>query len=122
MFKKCSGLVGAHYPERSYKIFIINAPWYFSAGWSILSPFLDPRTRQKVHIIRGNAKKALATYCDSNALPPEVGGSDSVKFGESEAEQGMWQLVRTLNAAHGYPTRPDFCVPKLVKAADDGDD
>lgn len=119
MFKKCSALVGAHYPERSYKIFIVNAPWYFSTGWSILSPFLDPRTRQKISIVRSNAQKALAPYCDAHFLPREIGGTDTVRFGESDAEKGMWELVKRLNDAHGFPTRPDFCVPHLVKGGDE---
>ena len=28
-------MVGAHYPERSYKIFILNAPWWFSVVWKV---------------------------------------------------------------------------------------
>ncbi|CAM9785193.1 unnamed protein product, partial [Sphacelaria rigidula] len=28
-------MIGAHYPERSYKIFILNAPWWFSLVWKV---------------------------------------------------------------------------------------
>ncbi|CAN0508088.1 unnamed protein product, partial [Laminaria digitata] len=28
-------MIGAHYPERSYKIFILNAPWWFSVVWKV---------------------------------------------------------------------------------------
>lgn len=28
-------MVGAHYPERSEKIFILNAPWWFNVVWKV---------------------------------------------------------------------------------------
>lgn len=33
-------MIGAHYPERSYKIFILNAPWWFSIVWKVMPRFL----------------------------------------------------------------------------------
>lgn len=28
-------MIGAHYPERSFKIFILNAPWWFNVVWKV---------------------------------------------------------------------------------------
>lgn len=36
------------YPETLYKMFIVNAPWYLKALWAIVSPFLDPITKEKI--------------------------------------------------------------------------
>lgn len=38
-------LCQAHYPERADKVFIVNAPMFFSALWKIISPIMDPRTK-----------------------------------------------------------------------------
>jgi hypothetical protein len=32
---KSAKLIGAHYPERSLKIFILNAPWWFNMIWKV---------------------------------------------------------------------------------------
>lgn len=41
------------YPETLHMMLIVNAPFIFKAGWTIVSPFLDPitKTRIKVGII-----------------------------------------------------------------------
>ena len=41
-------VMGRHYPERCHKIFLVNAPWSFSVVWSLIKPFLDPVTANKV--------------------------------------------------------------------------
>lgn len=28
-------IISAHYPERSFKIFVINAPWWFNVVWKV---------------------------------------------------------------------------------------
>ncbi len=39
-----------YYPERMYKIFIINAPWVFPVIWTMVKLFMDPVTLTKVQI------------------------------------------------------------------------
>lgn len=43
--KKTIGIANAHYPERSYLIFIVNAPSFFSWVWSMIKPFINVNTQ-----------------------------------------------------------------------------
>lgn len=46
--KRASSFTGAHYPERSAHIFIINIPGWFNMIWRMVKPMIDPVTREKV--------------------------------------------------------------------------
>jgi hypothetical protein len=46
--KRASAFTGAHYPERSSMIFIINIPGWFNMIWRMIKPLIDPVTREKV--------------------------------------------------------------------------
>jgi hypothetical protein len=46
--KRASAFTGAHYPERSAHIFIINIPGWFNMIWRMVKPLIDPVTREKV--------------------------------------------------------------------------
>jgi hypothetical protein len=39
------------YPERLHRFFIINAPWFFTAIFALVSPFMDSVTRAKIQIL-----------------------------------------------------------------------
>ena len=51
------------YPDRAYKIFIINSEFLLSATWKIVSPLLDKRTLQKIQVIK---EKELLKYIDKD--------------------------------------------------------
>jgi len=38
-----------HYPERLGKAFINNVPYFVNLFFKLIMPFVDPRTREKVH-------------------------------------------------------------------------
>lgn len=48
--KRASSFTGAHYPERSAHIFIINIPGWFNMIWRMVKPLIDPVTREKVRL------------------------------------------------------------------------
>lgn len=37
-----------HYPERLYRAYICNPPWIFKGFWKVISPFIDPVTKEKI--------------------------------------------------------------------------
>ncbi|EZG51417.1 CRAL/TRIO domain protein [Gregarina niphandrodes] len=113
MLKRCSQVIGQHYPERAHKIFVVNAPGWVSWIWSTITPFLDPITTKKISIIKKGKDhiKEITEFCDVQDLPPEIGGSDSIMLGHSEAEQGMLAFVKTVNEKHNVPTEVDSCRP-----------
>jgi hypothetical protein len=62
------------YPERLKHFFVINAPWYFTAIWSVVKPWIDPVTREKMQIIGTDYLPTLLKYIDIEQIPAELGG------------------------------------------------
>lgn len=46
-----------NYPETNGGVFIVNAGWVMSTIMGIVGPFIDPKTRSKIHVITGDGKK-----------------------------------------------------------------
>ena len=53
-----------NYPENMGAMFIVNAPWTFTAIWSIVKNFLDERTTKKIQIIGSDFQKKLLEVID----------------------------------------------------------
>ena len=105
-------VTAAHYPGRCEKCFIVNAPYWFSALWSICSPLLDPKTKKQVGLDRvlspvvapmltrpshvqiviygSDYKKALCDYIGSSQVPVEFGGTSDVALGASDQEKQLF--------------------------------
>lgn len=49
--KKSISIANCHYPERSFVIYIINAPQWFSMFWKIIKPMIHSNTQKKVRIL-----------------------------------------------------------------------
>jgi len=86
--KEIISACGAHYPERADKVFVINAPRFFTGIWNIISPIVDPRTRAKINIATGDRTK-LFEYIDEACVPAVFGGSDPTPPGEAPEELDM---------------------------------
>lgn len=69
-----------NYPETLKKIFIINAPIYFTAVWTVIKPWLDPVVLSKVEILGTNYLPALLTMIDIEEIPVEFGGKKVVNW------------------------------------------
>jgi len=108
-----------HYPERSFMMIIVNAPWGFSTIWNLIKRFLDPEYAKQIQIFSSisKAKSELLKHIASENLPVRYGGSCScqpiMENGKSEDdpksqihggcfyyspdELQMRQLVRDVN-------------------------
>jgi len=64
----------AYYPERLYKLMIINSPWYFHALYGIFKPFIDPKTRNKIMILGADFLADMTKVIDITNIPEEYGG------------------------------------------------
>lgn len=86
--KDCASVTGAHYPERSATIFVINVPGWFNLIWKAISPFVDPVTKEKVRILKGktNILNDFLTRIPMENIPPEYGGQ-SMPLGQSPEEE-----------------------------------
>lgn len=66
-----------YYPETLHRLFVINAPWYFSTMYTMFKPLVDKRTRDKVKVIGSNYHAALQECIDLKDIPEEYGGTYS---------------------------------------------
>ena len=65
----------AYYPERLYRLYMINAPWFFTAIWAMIRPWLDPITANKIQIIGSNFHEILRQEINEDQIPPLYGGT-----------------------------------------------
>jgi len=94
-----------HYPNRSYLIFMINVPMWFSFIWRhVISPLLDTQTRSRTHIHGSNYIQALSQHIDIEDIPMEYGGKCRCKGDcrfTSDIELALKSLVVKNNSKEG---------------------
>lgn len=73
--RKVLGSDQTYYPERLSKMFIINAPVFFTGIWALVSNFIDPVTALKIQIIGADYLPKLLEYIDVSHIPVENGGT-----------------------------------------------
>jgi len=42
--KLAASIAQDNYPETLYKMFVVNAPWYFTVIWAVAKNFVDKKT------------------------------------------------------------------------------
>jgi hypothetical protein len=97
--KRASSFTGAHYPERSGTIYVINVPSWFSVIWNVVKPMVDDVTKKKIKILRYGQEaitKALMEKIDIENIPPEYGGT-SMPLGQSPEELQFMTHFEALN-------------------------
>jgi hypothetical protein len=96
---KAASIGQDRYPECMGKFYIVNAPWTFSAVWSIIKPWLDEVTVSKIDILRSGFKETLLAQIDPENLPKELGGTCSCPGGCSLSDAGPWNQVAETNGS-----------------------
>ncbi|KAL4264398.1 Phosphatidylinositol/phosphatidylcholine transfer [Pleurotus pulmonarius] len=78
------------YPETMGKFYVINAPWAFTAVWSIIKGWLDEVTVAKISILGGSYQPDLLKQIPAENLPVEFGGQCKCPGGCSSSDAGPW--------------------------------
>ncbi|KAG1690213.1 hypothetical protein DVH05_028287 [Phytophthora capsici] len=74
--RRCTGVMQRHYPQRSFKIFIVNVPSWFGMAWKGVKPLLNEATRAKTNILtESETASALLEFIEADNLPVEYGGT-----------------------------------------------
>ena len=109
--KKTVGIANMHYPERSFVIFVINAPFFASFAWKLVKPLVHENTQKKVRILSaGESLKGLQEHIDISQIPEyyggqmDFGGNDSCRFNCPDVER-MDEFVRKLNGEEEGPAQ-----------------
>jgi hypothetical protein len=98
--KFCSTM-DAHFPTRSHKMLLINAPKWFGALYKIISPILRESTKKKISILsKGDAQdealKQLLSECPItdeekvNEIPPSQMEQELRDFVSLDGSHGLW--------------------------------
>ena len=64
-----------YYPETLFCMIIVNASWVIKAAWAIISPLLDPLTKERIKF----GEKYLEKYISKNNLPKFLNGTCKCK-------------------------------------------
>lgn len=76
-FRKMLSVDQNYYPETLHRMFVINAPWFFTAIYALVSPWIDPLTAQKIRIVGSDYLPVLREYIDDSNIPDYLGGTMS---------------------------------------------
>jgi len=87
LVKYASKISQDNYPEQLGQMMVVNAPWGFSSIWSIVSAWLDEKTREKIQIKGSDYTKSLLKYVDEDQLPEWLGGKCTAPL---EDDFGPW--------------------------------
>lgn len=85
--QRASGVAQDYYPEQMGVSLIVNAPWSFTAVWSVVRGWLDEKTRAKIKIVGGKPIKELLNYIDEDNIPDFLGGTNTQPL---EHDIGPW--------------------------------
>jgi hypothetical protein len=83
-----------YYPERLGALYVVHAPWYFRALVTLVWPFLDSRTREKIHV--SMKPEDLPSVIAPDQLISSLGGSREVSLEATAAEDLLPPAVQTL--------------------------
>jgi hypothetical protein len=64
--KKFLDILGNHYPERLGIAFVVKSPWFFFATFKLISPFMDPVTKNKIKFVYDSKDEKDNTKNTSN--------------------------------------------------------
>ena len=114
--RRCTGAMQRHYPQRSFKIFIVNVPSWFGMAWKGMKPLLNEATRAKTNILtESETASGLLEFIDAESLPVEYGGTCSCSGGcatHSSYQLLQRALVETVLA--NKPFEPDALVQMIA--------
>ncbi|XVE95343.1 hypothetical protein REPUB_Repub02eG0088600 [Reevesia pubescens] len=81
-----------HYPERLGVAILYNPPKFFEPFWTVVKPFLEPKTRNKVNFVYAddlNSKKIMEDLFDVEKLESAFGGNDASGFNINKYAERM---------------------------------
>lgn len=74
-------------------MFIVNAPWAFTAVWAIVKAFLDEVTRKKIQILGGGFQKKLLEVIEVDQLADFLGGTNTARLQDNQGPWNDYEVV-----------------------------
>ena len=79
-----------YYPEIMHEMYIINCPLLFRGAYNMFKPFINEKTRSKIHI-RGGTFTDMFEKIDKTSVPQILGGSCNCEGGCTYSDAGPWK-------------------------------
>lgn len=86
-----------YFPESLNSIFVINAPWYFTAIYALVTPFMDAVTRSKFQIYGSDYFSVLIENISEDNIPVDYGGKLEVRWGFPYPDLSHEEIIRLRN-------------------------
>jgi hypothetical protein len=74
-------------------MFIVNAPWAFTAVWTIIKAFLDEVTKNKIQIMGGSFLKKLLEVVEEDQLADFLGGKNTARLQDNVGPWNDYEVV-----------------------------
>ena len=88
LLQKTMKIMEQHYPERTFKIRILNGPgWFNWIAWPIVTSIANKQTLEKIKSYGSDFKKfaaEIAQYVELSRVPQEFGGENPLALKESQ--------------------------------------
>lgn len=93
LVNKASKISQDYYPEMLGKLYIINAPYVFSAAWTIIKGWIDEKTRAKITVMSNGHTKVLLEHVDKDQLMEYLGGTNKADLHENVGPWNDYEIV-----------------------------
>lgn len=84
------GMGQNYYPEIMHEMYIINCPLLFRGAYGMFKPFINEKTRKKIHILGGTITEMFTKIPKEN-VPAILGGSCNCEGGCCYSDAGPWK-------------------------------
>ncbi|KAK1287348.1 Patellin-3 [Acorus calamus] len=120
--KETAHVLQDHYPERLGLAILYNPPKIFESFWTLVKPFLEPKTQRKVKFAYSddlNSKKIMEELFNMDELESSFGGKNQAGFNISDYAERMREddkrmpLFWTRNDASGSLEPPPLEILSL---------
>jgi hypothetical protein len=74
MFKEIFNFMQNNYRARLFKGYVLNAPWTFSAVWTVAKGFLEETTTMKISITSSSTDSKMKSHINAEQLEQKYGG------------------------------------------------
>lgn len=115
-----------NYPEHLAKMYIINAPGFFTGVWKLIRFFVDDRTKAKIHVLGENFQESLKKQVDPKYWPSFAGGTDDswlknggVCGGKDPLKAAAQEASARSNEELHFANESDLAAAKAAAEAED---
>ncbi|KAJ5211189.1 hypothetical protein N7491_011009 [Penicillium cf. griseofulvum] len=105
--QEISWLLSTCYPETIQRVFVCNAPSYYSTVWKYLKGWVDPYTAEKIVVLLdAEVLPTLREYIDDANIPTKFGGKFQFTHGMPPDLDGNIQQLLKLDSSKSLPPGP----------------